>query len=196
MNQAVEISTKLNLLPEGRLTYAAASSLDSTSGESEDTNSAALLPATQPVDQQFWKLYPPVMPSTFKSSPQQKNPRHRRLSIFFMLTSFSATPPAVTNSSLNTPFPVTSTSNSAIHRANFRTCFLGASDHLKSLFIPLSDTIADQSRLGIMDDPSGPRRGQDDDTIFFGDALVMDQREDSISSVDPNSGAQWTVTWQ
>ena len=74
-----------------------------SSSNNDKTYSAAELPAVQPVLQQFMKLYPPVIPSTFINSPQKNNPGSRFDSIVFMLISFRLIPPAVTNSSLNVP---------------------------------------------------------------------------------------------
>jgi hypothetical protein len=68
---------------------------------------AMLVPAIQPVVQAAWKLNPPVMPSMSRTSPAKWSPGTIRLSMVLKLTSFSCTPPQVTNSSLFMLLPVT-----------------------------------------------------------------------------------------
>jgi hypothetical protein len=153
--------------------------------------------------QQFIKLNPPVTPSTSITSPQKYNPEHFFDSIVFIVISFNLTPPAVTNSSLNTDLPVTSRLNSAIFLARAPTCFFGASAHILSLPNPLARTRADHNLRGIIvDDCSSPSftftfrriKGQEDITSFFGDIVVIDHNCFSISSAfSPNSGAQFMI---
>ena len=57
--------------------------------------------------QAFWKLKPPVTPSTSSTSPAKWMPGQSRLSIVLKSTSDSFTPPQVTNSSLKVLLPST-----------------------------------------------------------------------------------------
>ena len=54
------------------------------------------MPAIRAVVQQFWRLNPPVNPSTFIISPAKYNPLTNFDSIVLGLISFVSTPPAVT----------------------------------------------------------------------------------------------------
>ena len=64
-------------------------------------------PANHPPVQAAWKLKPPVRASMSSTSPARKRPGMRLLSKRRKSTSWRATPPAVTNSSLKVLLPLT-----------------------------------------------------------------------------------------
>mmetsp|Transcript_43924 Transcript_43924/g.74988 ORF Transcript_43924/g.74988 Transcript_43924/m.74988 type:complete len:215 (+) Transcript_43924:7-651(+) len=115
---------------------------------SSKQNLAAPSPATNPVLQHPIKLNPPVTPSTSNTSPHMNKPGLTLLSMLDIVISFKCTPPAVTNSSLNTPLDVTVNGNEERLVARVRIMDLDASPHVVVDGISECWTSAAHSRFG------------------------------------------------